>query len=217
MTSVLFVFDVDDTLYLERDYSRSALNFLGSAVHERYDILDASQKLISMFDAGDKDAIGRLWEMYDLPVADKAQCIQDMQTHMPTIKMNSNADAFLSKLRVKDVPYALVTDGRATTQRRKISALGLQDAAVISISGETGFMKPAPEAFASIVEFAQDRKVVFVGDNPKKDFLFANMNGWTSVMLRAGNNNVHSQELPHDKMYHPQITIDCLSELETFL
>jgi putative hydrolase of the HAD superfamily len=216
MTQTLFVFDVDDTLYFERDYSRSALMFLGELLADKYNIENVGSELLTAFNGGDGDAIGGLWLRHALPTGDKEDCLLAMQQHMPSITLRSDAERFLADIRASGSSFALVTDGRSGTQRNKIEALGLCDAAVICISGETGFQKPAPQAFAKIVDFADTRPVVFVGDNPKKDFWFANQIGWTSVMLLATDRNVHPQILPQDTAFHPQITISDFSELEKF-
>jgi putative hydrolase of the HAD superfamily len=217
MSNLVFAFDVDDTLYFERDYSLSALAYLGSLVEEKYNVKNGSQLLLSEFEAGNKDTISLLWKTYELPADDKETCIQEMRKHSPTLRLRDDALKFLGILQTRAIPFCLVTDGRSETQRLKIKALGLKGASVVSISEETGFMKPSPEAFAKVVAFANGADVVFVGDNPKKDFIYANTVGWKSVMVRASHKNIHPQALPENSMYHPQITIDSFEELEPLL
>lgn len=216
MIPTAFIFDVDDTLYFERDYSYSSLNFVADIIQDEVG-KTTHQKLIGLFDQGNKDAIGVICQSVGISDERKTQIILEMQNHSPTISLRKDAEIFLSLLRRNSVPFGLVTDGRTNTQRAKIAALGIDDANSISISGETGFQKPHGGAFAPIISEIEAENFIFVGDNPKKDFYYPNEMGWASVMLELAGKGVHSQTLPKDEKYHPKTIIAEFSQLESFL
>jgi putative hydrolase of the HAD superfamily len=67
-----------------------------------------------------------------------------------------------------------------------------------------------------------EKRFVYIGDNPKKDFYWANRLGWTTIMLLDNGRNIHHQaeviaslENPHE--YLAQYTIKHLTDLDTVL
>jgi len=199
MTKPFFVFDLDDTLYLERDYSVSALVYLGGLLESELSVQNAADDLLVRFENGEPDTIGSYWNKHKLNIAVKDQFIDRMRSHHPTIELFPDTEKFLDDLRKRDIKFAIVTDGRSVTQRAKIAALGLNDAAAIAISGETGASKPASEAFAPVLEMIEDHRVIFVGDNPVKDFIYPNEAGWDTYMRKDNGMHVHKQHAGCDE------------------
>jgi len=212
-----FIFDLDDTLYPERQYSLSALEYIGNSIEKTYRLENAAEHLITDFKSGAGNAIGSYWERHQLPQSELQMHLAAMQAHSPVIKLYEDTKIFLQLLEKKDLRFAIVTDGRSSTQRQKITKLGLTNAIAICISEETGAAKPDPIAFEPVMQHAAGKQVVFVGDNPKKDFYFANKKRWVTIMRRDDGSHIRAQTLPDDVAYHPQQTIDSFSELEKFL
>ena len=110
-----------------------------------------------------------------------------------------------------------MTDGRSVTQRLKLEALGLGGLPVY-ISEEYGEPKPCPIRFELIADSYPGRNLVYVGDNPKKDFVTPNRMGWTTFGVVNAGRNVHSQELGRlEKKFHPDYWIECVEDLQLFL
>ena len=210
---VFFVFDLDDTLYPEVQYSLSALNFIGSELSKEFGLANAAQELTELFKSGAADAIGTYWRQVKLPIEDLKPRVAAMQSHNPAISLYSDTRVFLEKIKESKIPYALVTDGRSVTQRQKISALGLSEAVAVCISEETGASKPDPVAFEPLLELIGNQHPIFVGDNPSKDFAYPNSQGWTTVMRRNDGTHIREQVLPDDASYHSDRVIDDFSEL----
>lgn len=210
---LLIVFDLDDTLYPERDYARSALDFLGAIIAQRYALPEAVTELRREFAGGAVNPIDILWERHALPAADKAALIAAMQAHRPQITLDHGAAALIERLRKQGVRYAIVTDGRSITQRAKLSALGLDDAAYVSISEECGVAKTNVQRLQPIIRQFPAREYVMVGDNPAKDFVAARKLGWQSFMLRNKGHNIHPQSGDIPDQYRANVIIDDLIEL----
>jgi len=216
-TKPLFVFDLDDTLYPERQYSLSALSFIGERTEHLFNVENASEELCVSFQSGETDAIGVFWQRHNLPTEELSPLIVEMQKHRPTISLYDDCRHFLGILNENKTPYAIVTDGRSVTQREKISQLGLNNAVAVCISEETGACKPDRRAFEPVMEHLPESSVIFVGDNPLKDFAFPNQLGWVTAMRQNDGSHIREQILPEDISFHPQRVISSFDELECFL
>jgi putative hydrolase of the HAD superfamily len=210
---VFLVFDLDDTLYPEHAYARSALHFAGQEIARRFGIADPALELIDAFEAGEDDAIGACLRRNDLPADAKAGLVSAMQGHVPAIALRDDAARVLASLRAARRDYAILTDGRATTQRRKIAALGCDDAAFVSVSEECGLTKTDAKRWIALEATVGGSRFCYIGDNPAKDFLLPKLLGWDTVMLKSDEKNVHAQDLPADERYHPHRTVTSLDEL----
>lgn len=170
------VFDLDDTLYAEMEFVRSAYR----AIARRYGLhlLDPMMRASSPREAFDSTG---------LPIADQLKVYRE---HFPDIRLPWLSLYTLSMLRNRGHRLGLVTDGRSVTQRNKIRALGLErfiDPELIFISEEVGSDKLSGQAFGRIMALCgENDKYVYVGDNPHKDFVAGNRLGWLTVCLLDG-------------------------------
>lgn len=217
MIPVKFVFDLDDTLYKEADYARSALAFAARRLSERYGIADQTDRLISLFQTGERDPLGLICQDCRLPFPAFGETLNAMRAHEPAIRLSPDAAHFIARLRERKPGLAIVTDGRSITQRAKIRALGLTDADPILISEETGFRKPEIAAFQAVEDHFPGCKYIYIADNPAKDFIAPNALGWHSVMLADDGRNLHPQDIAVPENAKAAQTIQSLAELAPFL
>lgn len=196
-------FDLDDTLFKEMDYVRSAYR----AIAGRYGLhlLPAMMAAPSPREAFDSTG---------LPIRD---ILEIYRCHETTIRLPWQSVYALASLRARGVEMALVTDGRANTQRAKIDALGLTryiPAENIYISEEVGSEKVSGEAFRRIMVRTGVQRYVYVGDNPAKDFVAARREGWMSVCLLDDGQNISGQDfLKYPRENRPDLTIKYMTEL----
>lgn len=210
---VFLVFDLDDTLYPERAYSHSALIAAGREMARRFSVPDPRSDLIRAFEHGERDAIGACLLRLELPVTAKDDLLAVMRDHRPSIQLRDDAARLIETLRSSGRGYAIVSDGREITQRRKIAALGCEDAEFISISEECGWTKLDERRWTALEQVVSGERFCYVGDNPAKDFFIPNLRGWDTVMLESRGCNIHAQDLPSDVRYHPRRTISSLDQL----
>lgn len=215
-TSLHVVFDLDDTLYPEIDYARSALAFAGTLVEAAFAVDDAALFLRQSFENGARDAIGTLWKARGLPEAAKIDVIAAMRGHRPAIDLPRASAETLQALSAQGIKWSILTDGRSLTQRRKIEALGLNGMSGIYISEERGVGKPALKAYTQIVDDHPDaRGFCYIADNPAKDFVTANALGWKTIMLRDHGQNIHPQDIDVPSAFRAQAEITSLTEILT--
>ena len=116
--SKIFVFDLDDTLYSERDFEKSGIEFVYKNFNiehiELETILNNRKNWIEQIIDGSNNHI-------------TLQMVLDIyRNHFPTIQLYNDAKVFLEKLHSQGIEMSLVTDGRSITQRNKLRALGIE-------------------------------------------------------------------------------------------
>ena len=227
--SRVVVFDLDDTLYKEQDYLRSAYREIAARIESCYGNLpllsrrgqgwsDPPLDRMLRWRQEGENVFQRLIEAYglDLTVND---LLTIYRSHVPAIRLDEQTKCLLDRLYPHAV-LGLITDGRSLTQRHKIDALGLSaymDEKDILISEETGFEKPSDESFRHFMERYPSRTYYYIGDNPAKDFIAPNRLGWTTVCLLDDGRNIHPQDFSLSQQMLPQHRISQFSEIENII
>ncbi len=186
------VFDMDDTLYLERDYVRSGYCVVGVTLRQRLGRSDAFEEwLWARFEAGQTggafDALGEHFGL-DLSADDIASLVEVYRGHVPAIAPLPGVVALLKRLKNSGVKLGVLSDGYLPAQRNKLRALGIGswlDAVVLTEELGRDCWKPAPAGFEHIVADlgASHSRCTYVGDNVTKDFVAPNSLGWRTVQL----------------------------------
>jgi putative hydrolase of the HAD superfamily len=188
---ICVAFDLDDTLYLERDYVRSGFNELDAWVNTNLGLRGFGPRAWALFERGERKHIfdRTLLEAGVKPNRDMIVTMVDLyRNHFPHIQMPADADDCLRGIQGL-VHVALVSDGPERTQKNKIRALGLGqtfETAVFTSTLGIEFSKPHPKAFLEVQKhFDQTiHKYIYVADNPSKDFQGPRSLGWKTVRVR---------------------------------
>lgn len=206
----VFVLDLDDTLYPEIDYQTSGYLEVCRWLEEISGI-SLAQDLVILRERNEPDVLAALCELAALPLVIKESLLWMYRIHVPKISLSASVTAFLQILRERH-QVAILTDGRSVTQRQKIKALGLTDIPVY-ISEEYSSEKPSPYRFELIMKEIPANRYIYIGDNPRKDFVAPNALGWLTFCLRDQGKNIHSQEIEGlDVKQMPNFWINSLDE-----
>ncbi len=215
----MLVFDLDDTLYLERDFAFSGFRQLGNWVERTYNTKGFEAACKIQFMSGNRQYIFNVASAeLGLPVNSESikALVQRYREHKPDITLCADASAFLQSY---SGPMGLITDGPEQTQRNKIAALRLeQHIAHIRPTGAwpDGFGKPHPRAFVEMESLARNhQQMVYVADNPAKDFVTPNARGWTTIQILRPE-AVHDP-VPPSPEYAAQHQIHSLSQLSELI
>lgn len=218
---MVLVFDLDDTLYEEMSYVRSGFKAV-AAYGEREFGLNASHSFDWMICRVEIHGRGRVfddWLSRNQAFTKKRlyECLRVYRHHMPNISLSSSVTQLLDELNLA-VPLYLVTDGHKVVQQKKIQALRLEKFFKrIFITHRFGLKhsKPSIHCFDIIrkAEGVPWRHIVYVGDNPAKDFVNLNVAGARTVRVRTGA-YAHVVATP---AYDGRLTIDTLEDLTTAL
>ena len=107
--------------------------------------------------------------------------------HVPVAKV-SNIGKTLGELKKKGIKVGIITDGRPEGQRNKLNALGLavDDVIITDELGGVQFRKPCDIAFRIMTTRwrLNPADVIYVGDNPAKDFQAPQQLGMKSIWFR---------------------------------
>ena len=205
-SSKIFVFDLDDTLYSERDFEKSgiefAYNFFEVKHIELESILNSRKNWIEQIINGSNNQI-TLHMVLDI-----------YRNHLPTIQLYKDSKVFLEKLLSLEYEMSLIADGRSITQRNKLRALGIESFFKnIVISEEVNSEKPSENNFKMVMNNKYAENYIYIADNPNKDFITPNKLGWTSICLLDRGQNVHKQNFNLSSDFLPQFLINSFEEI----
>ena len=207
------VFDLDDTLYKEIDFVKSAYNYINNYIMSKYNV-DLSFHIQECINVGMNffDFINsKLQPDQSFPLQ---KYLELYRFHYPEIGLSDDTTVFLEKILSHNIDFSIITDGRSISQRNKIKALGLYDLAKnIIISEETGFEKPHLNNFKIIEQIYPTKKFLYIADNTSKDFIAPNLLKWDSVCLFDNGQNIHKQDFTLGNEYMPKKTIKSFKEL----
>lgn len=215
-TNGFFVFDLDDTLFQEIDFLKSAYRHIANLLQPRI-CFDLYEEMYTRYRRGENvflwiiSQYGRFMRDVDIN-----WLLKEYREHLPEIQLKADADLFLQTLRELSIPMGLITDGRSITQRNKLKALGIealfQD---IIISEEFGSEKPDARNFEYFENTYPGKRFFFIGDNPAKDFVVPLQLGWTTICIESRGQNIHAQDF--DSYPKPHFILSSLQEIELLL
>jgi putative hydrolase of the HAD superfamily len=211
----VFVFDLDDTLYSEREYERSGISFVYYYLRNNGVKFPEAIELETLL-INRKQWIEKLIKSFEIPRIVTREKILDLyRGHRPSIFLYPDAKGLLNQLKMMNGKIAIITDGRSVSQRAKISALSLNEyTSDIYISEEVGHQKPNPYSFNKVANKYKDFQFIYFGDNPKKDFVIPNVLGWTTICRLNNGKNVHKQAFNLESHYIPKYKIHTFEEIQ---
>ena len=201
------IFDLDDTLYSEKQYVRSGYKAVAKLLGNEA----LADRLWTYFENG-KPAIDELLNELGC-MGRKEECLEAYREQIPEITLYDGVVDLILELKSKGIKVGIITDGRVSGQKRKIQTLGLDklidDIIITDELGGTQFRKPCDIAFRIMqrrwgLPFEQ---MVYVGDNVEKDFQAPKQLGMRSVFFR-NKEGIYSDNNKNDVQ-----EIDMISEL----
>lgn len=205
-TNASIVFDLDDTLYSERDFEKSGVEYVLNHFQ-----INAELKELLFKNTGSWAQI--VIDKLDSSI-DFIELLNLYRNHPPKINLYDDAKVFLNNCIENNIELNLITDGRSITQRNKLKALGiLQYFKNIVISEEINSEKPSEINYKLVMDKAISRNYIYIGDNLNKDFVTPNRLGWTSICMLDRGQNVHKQNFNLTNEYLPQFSINSFNEI----
>lgn len=197
---MVLVFDLDDTLYLERDFAFSGFDAIDAYLQSRFGEKYVSKTCHRLFEAGVRGSIfDRALQQCGLDAGQEiiGKLVTIYRSHIPVIAACADVQRFLASNKNR---RAIITDGPADTQKAKISALGIkQKFGLIVATGDlpAGMGKPHQRAFEDVMGWsgADGASHVYIADNPAKDFIAPHLLGWRTVQIDRPA-KIHSSDPP---------------------
>jgi putative hydrolase of the HAD superfamily len=225
VSDLVLVFDLDDTLYPEHQFALSGFRAAGDWAHAELGVAGLADDMTRLLEEG------HLGELFRMALAGKLPehapehltgLVEAYRNHEPRLTLFEDAAWALAHYSGQ-VKLGLITDGTHHVQAKKVAALDIaghfREIVYTHALGGRAFSKPHPKSY-ELVEQAlggEGSRLVYIGDNPSKDFIVPNARGWTSIMV----------ERPQQRRIHagaavapggaPQHTISSLAELPALL
>lgn len=184
------VFDLDDTLYKEADFVHGAFKEVAGYLSVKYDI-NKDELYETMVDILNKYGRGSIFNY----LCDTYGINEDINTLVelyrkaaPKINLYEDAEYFFRNIKGK-YKLGLITDGVYYVQRNKIRLLGIEkyfDVIVVTDEHGKDFWKPSIKPYVKMAEElgAQLENMIYIGDNPQKDFYGARKLGMWTIRIR---------------------------------
>lgn len=218
------IFDLDDTLYAERDYVYSGFRAVATWGEPRWGIPSDRiyAGLVRMFENGTRQNTFDTWlSVNHLPSGRYvAEMVQIYRQHEPTLAPYPGTVELLGRIS-RHSRLGLLSDGTLAVQRRKLAALGIAryfEAVVFSDEWGQDAWKPSTRPFEAMMSrlAANPERSVYVADNPRKDFLGARRSGLTGIRLRHPD-GLYRDEEPISVDHAPDQEVRDLASLERIL
>lgn len=219
------IFDLDDTLYDEIEYCQSGfraaaqwLNHLKPTCGSVEVIYDVFWRIFQTNKTKTFDAA-----LTELAVPADKKLIQTLirryRCHRPALKLPRESRQVLQDLS-EDYTLALLTDGYLPAQKLKVGALGIQRYFTqIVYTEQLGrqYWKPSPAGFQAIVNAVgrPPQSMIYVGDNPAKDFIAPNRLGMKTLQVLRPR-RLHTRE-PSECEARAQYRLEALADLPAVL
>lgn len=198
---MILIFDLDDTLYDERQYVESGFRAVAAFGETRFG-WDAEASFAFMQGALGRYGRGTIFNRWlDLHGRETGalvrECVRVYRHHRPQISLGDDAHAVLDLYA--DEPLYLVTDGHKIAQQRKVEALGIASRfRKVYITHRFGIAKAKPSTYCferiRLREGCQWSEMVYVADNPAKDFINLRPLGVHTVRVLTGEHRARLAE-----------------------
>ena len=161
-------FDLDDTLYNELDFLRSAYAEIARNL-EPEQSNHLYSKIFSLYRQGE-NTFDYLIGNYRIS---KEELLAQYRNHMPLLSPFPGVRELMEQIKSKGGYLVCITDGRSVTQRNKLLALEiLESFDLLVISEEIGSTKPAELNYTLVEEHFPQKQYTYIADNLKKIFWF---------------------------------------------
>jgi putative hydrolase of the HAD superfamily len=188
------LFDLDDTLYPERQFVDGGFAAVAAFLADRYD-RPAAELAARLRELHDQDGRGRLFDtlVAELGLAGEPDlvpaCLLVYRTHTTLLTPFTGVIGLLDRLRGAGIRTGVISDGNAAVQTRKLAGLdGLAerlDVVVLTDDLGPGHAKPSPVPYAAACRLlaVDPSATIYVGNDPRKDFRGARATGLRTIRV----------------------------------
>ena len=188
-----FVFDLDDTIFYEKNYVVSGFHAISKSLFEKRLINKKFNELINLYDNFNDPLQEFGKQNRDVNVD---ELIKIMREHSPKIKVRPGFKKFLNLLKENGNELGVITNGRKKTQQNKFHSLGLQQYIdLFIVSSEVKLEKPNIKIFDLYRNQSNRKKFIFFGNNPGLDLIpLENDVSWKTVFCESNSKMLENYE-----------------------
>ena len=216
----VIVFDLDDTLFEEKDFVLSGFNAVALDIAKTANVRQeiVFNCLLEEFHKKGRgkifNAALRQFSLMDTP-EEVARLVQLYRQHPANITFYPGVKSLLKRLH-KNFYLAVVTDGAIETQTNKVNALCLQELVdyVVYCWG-IGAPKPDTKGYAMALDYFNipANHAIIIGDHPTNDIAVAKELGAFTIRVHTGRFSL----LPNLETKKPDFDIKIVTDIEQIL
>jgi putative hydrolase of the HAD superfamily len=217
-----YIFDLDDTLYEEMQFVRAGMKAVCEYIAKKHGlnadaVYDTCMHILEIEGRG--KVFDELCSKYKI-TEDIGQLVQVYRTPSQSMELYGDAKELIKEIKKHNFKIGIITDGNYTAQSSKVKMLDLEDqmdAIVYSdlLKDEKGESrnKPDLEVYRECIRRLDGAcdKAVYIGDNPRKDFIGAKKLGMKTVRI-SRDKGMFMGEVP-DEEHEADLIIKSLEEL----
>jgi putative hydrolase of the HAD superfamily len=191
---MILIFDLDDTLYDEKKFVYSGFKEVANWISMMSNIssIEIYNYMVEYLSIHGRGVVfdNVLEKYFNKTVKNINKCVSIYRTHIPTISLDTDIVNLLLELR-KSFNLYIVTDGNKIVQNNKLKSLNLENyinKAFITHRYGLSASKPSLKCFEIIKnkEKVSWQDIIYVGDNPKKDFINLNKVNANTIRILQG-------------------------------
>ncbi|MEW9093550.1 MAG: HAD-IA family hydrolase [Clostridiaceae bacterium] len=183
------IFDLDDTLYNERDFVYGGFREVARYLSLKYNLKEEEifKIMIEILnELGRGKIFNTICDKYNLK-EDISELVKIYRETIPKLFLYEDGEYILNKLKGK-YKLGIITDGKASVQWNKIKALNLEkyvDKIIVTDDYGKEFCKPNEFVFKEMTKHfnLKGEECVYIGDNPNKDFIGARKVGFKTIRV----------------------------------
>ena len=201
---MIIIFDLDDTLFRRENFVNNGLKNVAKYIckkKKKKKIHKVFQDLKKIYNNKKiKNTFNYFLKLHNIHNLNEQKCVSIYRYGKNDIRPYPQA---LQLLKIYNKKCYLVTDGNKCVQRYKIKQLKIKNFfKKIFITNEYGikFQKPSLYCFKKIkkIEKCPYNKLVYIADNPHKDFINCNKVGIKTIRLQKGEFKDIIKKYPYD-------------------
>lgn len=218
------IFDLDDTLYPERDYVLSGFRAVAQWAQRELGVCydEGYARFVRLYGEGVRGTTFNQW-LREAGFPEEpwvAEMVRVYRCHQPDIQPFECVPALLERLGQR-YDLGLISDGYLQVQQKKWRALGLEAhfaAVVFSDEGGRECWKPSTWPYRQALQRlgCSPDEAVYVGDNLLKDFAGANQLGMGTIYLLFPEGEYADRQAA-DAESTPLATVPSLAAIESLL
>lgn len=206
---MIIVFDLDDTLYSDASFVESGIKCVAKYLQRPKAFIE----LLELLQDSRDQVFDRYLKKHGIYTKKRVrELVQIYRNHTPHITLFAEAKRCLKRLSHQNL--YLVTDGNYIVQQNKVKALKLEpNFKKIFYTSRYGLKHAKPSAYCftkiASLEKVRPEDVVYVADNPHKDFVGIKPLGFRTVRVMTG----RYAHVNLDRRHEAEVTITNLDEL----
>ncbi|MFH1910349.1 MAG: HAD family hydrolase [bacterium] len=216
MREKIIVLDLDDTLYEEMSFVKGGFLAVASYLQNSYKVprKKSFDFMLNELNKGRGKIFDDLLKHFGLFSKNKViKLISVYRSHRPKIDLYPDAKRFLKRFTASS--KYIVTDGNKQVQLNKVKALKVEDSVKkVFITHRFGRKNAKPSLYCFLkiakMEKVSPPEIVYIADDPQKDFIGIKKLGFNSIRVLRGNHKL----LKLAKKFEADLEVKNLDEID---